>query len=239
MKAVLLQPSYIPWRGFFHQIFKADLFIHYDDAQFDKHGWRNRNLIRNKNGDQLLTIPVLSKGNLDDKLLIKDIQINQATRWAKKHWAAIEQTYSKTRYFCDFAPGLRDFFAHPPDLLADFTIPLTEHLAQLLGIGHTRYERSSTWNCPGIKTGKIVSLLEKAGASHYISGPSAKSYLEENEFTSRNIRLEYMDYHYEPYPASLPDNGLNLSILDLLFHHGPNSGNYIWGPSPVNAEKAA
>lgn len=229
MKTVLLQPSYIPWRGVFHQIFKSDLFIHFDDAQYDKHGWRNRNIIRNKNGLQWLTIPVLSKGNVEHRLEIKDIKINHSVNWLKKHWQSIEQSYSRAKYFNLYAAGLKAFYEKETEFLAEFTIPLLELLASLLGISHVKYLRSSTLNCQGSKTDKIINILNVVGSKYYISGPSAQNYLDAKALEENKISLEYMKYGYEKYPAPCEECGEELSILDLLFHFGPEACGFIWG----------
>ena len=98
MNCVILQPSYIPWRGFFHQVRKADVFIHYDDAQYDKEGWRNRNRVKGPNGAQWLTIPVRSKGNVTNGLPINKVRITEGQDWARKHWETLRQLYGKAPY---------------------------------------------------------------------------------------------------------------------------------------------
>ena len=237
MKSVLLQPSYIPWRGFFHQIYMSNLFIHYDDAQYDKHGWRNRNKIRNKNGELWLTIPVLSKGNVENNLLIKDVRINNSTNWAKKHWQTIEQSYSKTLFFDKYSSSLKSFFDNPPELLVDFVIPLTEHISSLLDITHVKFLRSSTLACSGNKTEKIVNILKYVESNYYISGPSAKDYMDENLLAENNITVRYMDYMYGDYPSLFGNTSSSLSIIDLLFIMGPLTNQFIWGSKPDNQKE--
>ena len=84
MNCVVLQPSYVPWRGFFHLIQRADVFVFYDDVQYDKHGWRNRNRIKTQAGTQWLTIPVLAKGNVDTGLPIHEARVSRAENWPRK-----------------------------------------------------------------------------------------------------------------------------------------------------------
>src|ERR1700684_1858107 len=95
MNCAILQPSYLPWRGYFHQIQKADVFVFYDDVQFDKHGWRNRNRVKTSAGTQWLTIPVKKKGNVEEAIPIKDVAIDAAAPWAKKHLATLSQSYAR------------------------------------------------------------------------------------------------------------------------------------------------
>jgi hypothetical protein len=128
MNCVILQPSYIPWRGYFHQIFRADLFIFYDDVQYDKHGWRNRNLIKTAQGKQWLTIPAHSHG-VTEGLLINQVRIDWSKPWAKSHWKALMFAYNKAPFFRKYVPLLESFYNRHDDLLADFTIALTIALA--------------------------------------------------------------------------------------------------------------
>lgn len=228
MKVVILQPSYIPWRGFFHQIAMADLFVFYDDVQYDKRGWRNRNRIKTPQGPRWLTIPVLSKGAQTQHLPIDRIRICWDTAWNLDHWRAIEHAYRRAPYFGQYAPLLEPLYQGHPDLLVDFTIPLTIELTRLLGIGQTRFLRSSEVSgISGHKTDRLISLLQAVGGTHYISGPSARDYIEEGKFRDAGIPLEFMVYDYPEYPQRYPPYDPQVSILDLLFMTGPRALSYI------------
>ena len=228
MNCVILQPSYIPWRGYFHQIYKADVFVFYDDVQYDKHGWRNRNRVKTAQGAKWLTIPVHSKGNVAHQTLINEIQISWNEDWTARHWMTIKQSYSKAPYFNQYAPLLEEFYQRRSELLADFTIDLTVALARALGIQHTRFVRSSSLEAHGAKTDRLVSILTQLGTTHYISGPSAKDYLEEDRLEAAGISLEYMVYDYPEYPQLYPPFDPQVSIVDLLFMTGEHAPQYIW-----------
>lgn len=227
MKVVILQPSYIPWRGYFHQIQKADLFIFYDDVQYDKHGWRNRNRIKTPRGGRWLTIPVFSSGVVVNHLLIKDIEIDWTKAWNVSHWDTIRQNYRSAPYFDRYAPLLEPFYRRSDRLLADLTIDLTIALARELDID-TEFMRSSTLGTAGAKTDKLVEILTRVGATHYISGPSAQGYLDEDQLDRAGITLEYMTYDYPEYDQLHPPYDPQVTILDLLFMTGPEASNYIW-----------
>lgn len=227
MNVVILQPSYIPWRGYFDQIRRADLFIFYDDVQYDKHGWRNRNQIKTAQGKQWLTIPVHSAGATEG-LLIKDVKVDWSKPWANHHWKALTFAYSKTPYFRRYAPLLEPFFARRDPLLADFTIALTIALAREIGISQTRFMRSSELpDIHGEKTDRLIQILTRIGARHYISGPSARNYIEAEKFEQAGITLEYMNYHYPEYEQLYPPYDPYVSILDLLFMVGEQALSYI------------
>lgn len=229
MKCVILQPSYIPWRGYFHQIQKADIFVFYDDVQYDKHSWRNRNRIKTQTGTQWLTIPILSKGIITNSTPINEIIIdsNQGD-WRKKHLKTLQQSYQKAPFFAQYEKLLTDFYSRNDKYLADFTIDFTIALAKELGITKTKFVRSSEIAATGKKTERLLSILQKIGATHYITGGAARDYLEEEKFVELGITLEYMIYDYPEYPQLyLPFDG-QVSVLDVLFMNGANAKNYIW-----------
>jgi hypothetical protein len=232
MKCVILQPSYIPWRGFFHQIAKADIFVFYDDVQYDKHGWRNRNRIKTSQGVQWLTIPVLSAGAVSGKIPINQVRINWDRAWNETHLATLRQSYTHSPFFKNYEPLLQNFFGRRYNLLADFTIDTTIAIARTLGITNTRFVRSSDIKgINGTKTDRLVSVLNSIGATHYISGPSAASYLEKQKLQEASISIEFMEYSYPAYPQLYPPFDPFVSILDLLFMTGDEAIYYI-----VNSE---
>lgn len=229
MNVVILQPSYIPWRGYFDQICRADLFIFYDDVQYDKHGWRNRNQIKTAQGKQWLTIPVHSAGATAG-LLIKDVRVDWSKPWAESHWKALKFAYARSPYFQRYTALLAQFYERRDPLLADFTIDFTIALARELGIHHTRFMRSSELTgITGEKTDRLIQILRTVGATHYISGPSARDYIQPEKFDQAGISLEYMEYHYPEYPQLYPPYDPFVTILDLLFMTGPEALSYITG----------
>ena len=199
MNCVILQPSYIPWRGYFHQVQKADVFVFYDDLQYDERGWRNRNQIKGPQGLQWLTVPVLTIGARTEQRTIKEIKIVPNDRWREKHWRAIHHNYHAAPFYETYRAELEKFYQRDYEFLADFTIDLTVHLARLLGL-QTRFLRSSTLPSQGRKTDRLLGILHHLGATHYITGPAAKAYLEEDKLAQHNISLEYMSYQYPVYP---------------------------------------
>jgi len=231
MKCVILQPSYIPWRGYFHQIQKADIFVFYDDVQFDRRGWRNRNQIKTPHGLQWLTIPVYSKRHQIEQTPINNIHICWDTPWSKKHWSTIQNAYSKAPYFKQYRDRIQSWYAQKPELLSDFVIDITLSLAEILGLNNKIFLRSSSLSVDGTKTDRLLAILAKVGATHYISGPSARNYIEEQKFREAGITLEYMEYHYPDYPQLYLPYTPFVSILDLLMMVGDDAPRYIWQTS--------
>jgi hypothetical protein len=227
MNVVILQPSYIPWRGYFDQIDKSDLFIFYDDVKFDKNGWRNRNKIMTKQGLHWLTIPVFTKGVESNHTPINQIEVCWTKPWNQHHWETITQAYKKAPFFDRYAEELGNYYQRHPMLLTDFTIDLTILVARLLGNEHTQFMRSSEMQgISGVKTDRLIEILTRVGATHYISGPSAEDYIENEKFEATGISLEYMTYDYPEYTQLYQPFDPQLSALDLLFMTGPDAKNY-------------
>lgn len=229
MKVVILQPSYIPWRGYFHQIQKADIFVFYDCVQYDDRGWRNRNKIKTIKGEQWLTIPVNSRGNQTFKTPICNIPIAWDTAWSEKHLRTLQLSYGKAPFFRRNEALLEAIYRRRDEKLADFTCMTTELIAKELGIHDTKFLRSSQLPAQGSKTDRLISILLHLGASHYISGPSAKEYIEKDKFDAVGIGLEFMEYNYPDYPQINGAFTAQVSVLDLIFNTGPQATKYIWG----------
>jgi hypothetical protein len=228
MIVAILQPSYIPWRGYFHQIALSDLFIFYDDVQYDKHGWRNRNRIKTSSGSRWLTIPVHSSGNVVEEIPINQIRIDWQKNWAESHWQILNQVYKTAPFFSQYYPLISGFYHSKPDLLADFTIQTTIELAGEIGINQTRFMRSSEIpQVTGKKTDRLIQILKSVGATGYISGPSARDYIEQEKFDAAGIPIEYMNYDYREYPQLFPPYDPQVSILDLLIMTGSEALSYI------------
>lgn len=229
MKCVILQPSYIPWRGYFHQVQKADTFVFYDDVQYDDRGWRNRNRVKTEQGTRWLTIPVYSQGVQVTHTPIRDVRISWDRPWAHKHRETIRHSYGRAPHFARYAPLLEDFYGRRGDNLADFTIELTVALAWELGLTRTRFLRSSALGVEGTKTERLLALLAAVGADHYISGPSARAYIDEEKVAAAGVTLEYMEYDYPEYEQLYPPYDPFVSVLDLLFMKGEEAGEWVWG----------
>jgi len=222
----VIQSNYIPWKGYFDIIHDVDHFVFYDDVQFTKNDWRNRNQIKSPAGALWLTVPVGAR--LDR--LIREVTIADRL-WASKHWKSIRQNYSRAPHFDTY----RGFFEHVYlervwDNLSELNQFLVTSIArQYLGI-KTAFSDSAELRAEGRKTDRLVDLLRKLRARAYVSGPSARGYIEEEKFAQAGVRLVYKSYAgYPEYPQLHPPFTHNVSIVDLLFSVGPDAPWFIWG----------
>lgn len=221
----ILQSSYIPWKGYFDLIHDADLFVFYDDVQYTKNDWRNRNRIKTDQGLMWLSIPVGSK--IDRKIC--EVKISHAN-WQSKHFASLKNNYCKSRYFDQYSFLLDDLYINNQwDSLSAVNQYSTKIIAGALGI-ETIFRESRDVASSGARLDRLISLIKNFGADTYISGPRAKAYIDENRFKQEGINLIWKDYSgYPEYPQRFPPFEHAVSILDLIFNAGPEAPHYIWG----------
>lgn len=226
-KIVILQSSYIPWRGYFDLIHQADEFIFYDDVQFTKRDWRSRNMIKTPEGTKWLSIPVMSKGQYFQK--INEVKLLDH-KWCSKHWSSICHAYAKAPFFSDYRLAFEEMYRELNHFttLSEVNKFLIQNICEILGIKTTFSESQDYGFSQLSQTERLVALCKKAKATTYLSGPSARNYLQEDLFKQENIQLEYMNYDkYVPYPQKHGAFISTVSILDLIFNIGPSSLNYI------------
>ena len=224
-KIAILQSNYIPWIGYFDIINKADIFVFYDDVQYTKNDWRNRNKIKTNNGLQWLTVPVKSN-KLSQR--INEVEIlNQ--NWHKKHLNAIKTNYAKSKNFQKTYPFIKELYEKSSSLnkLIDINRLFIIEISDFLNI-NTEFKCSSEFNLSKSKTQRLIDICKKCDGSEYISGPAAKSYLDIKLFEKENIKLTFMDYNdYKEYNQLFGAFEIGVSILDILFNEGSNASNYI------------
>jgi hypothetical protein len=217
-KVAILQSNYIPWKGYFDLINMVDEFIVYDEAQYTKSDWRNRNKIKTKNGLLWLTIPVRRK-KLNQNIC-NTYSVNPI--WRKKHWKSFCQWYSKSRYFNDFRDAFEKMYlSSNENNLSKINIEFIIEINRILGI-ETKITMSSEYECSVGKTNKLVDICIQAGATDYLSGPLAKNYLNLQKFEKNNVKVRYVNYEgYTRYNQQFPPFDHHVSILDLILNEGP------------------
>ena len=225
MKTIaILQSNYIPWKGYLSLIDLVDEFVILDDVQFTKNDWRNRNRIKTKNGTQWLTIPVHHE-RLDQK--ISDVKVADR-RWARKHWTAWDQNYSKAPHFDEYAAVIEESYkkAGELDSLSEINVLFLRKLCEIFGID-TKISSSTDYGSSDDRIERLLNICSQSGASHYVSGPAAKSYLDTSVFNANGVTVQWMDYSGFPaYGHTIPPFEHPVSMLDLLFHVGSQRPQY-------------
>jgi len=224
-RVAIVQSSYIPWKGYFDMINLADELILLDSVQFTRRDWRNRNRIKTAHGPRWLTIPVRTKGRYHQR--IDEVEAEDA-HWAERHWRTLVQHYAAAPCFATLREGVEPLLLEGEQRrLTEVNRRLLTGLCGLLGID-TAITRDTDYELYGARTERLLALCVQSGATHYISGPAARSYLEEARFAEHGIAVEWMDYAgYPPYPQLHPPFEHAVSVLDLLFNTGLDAPLYM------------
>ncbi len=217
-KIAILQSNYIPWKGYFDLINKVDEFILYDDMQYTRRDWRNRNKIKCPQGLKWLTIPVDVKGKYFQK--IKDTTVSDK-KWGIKHWNNIKQNYSKAKYFKDYKEFFEDLYLNSEEnYLSEINYKFIVAINKLLSIP-TKIRWSSEFDLIDGQTEKLLGICEQCKADTYLSGPAAKDYFNAELAKERGVKVEWMNYTgYKEYEQLHPPFEHGVTILDLIFNIG-------------------
>ena len=222
-RVAILQSNYVPWKGYFDLIASVDEFVLYDDMQYTRRDWRNRNRIKTPTGLQWLTVPVAVKGRFEQT--IRDTRID-GDAWVDKHWKALVLNYRRAPAFAATAAWLEPLLRQPWAHLSVLNRALIEAVCARLGIT-TRLGNSWDYAPQGGRSERLASICAQAGATVYVSGPSARDYLDEQAFSRCGIAVEWFDYAgYLPYPQLWGGFEPAVSILDLLFNCGADAPRY-------------
>lgn len=223
----IIQPNYIPWRGFFDFIQEVDVFVFLDDVQYTPRDWRSRNRIKQADGEtRWLTVPV--SGGRDQ--LIRDVRIDNTQKWAKKHLEAFRHSYSKAPFFKRYFPALEEFYTpNRYEYLVDLNSDFTRRISGWLGL-EPEFFTSSELHVDGVKDDRLLAIVKKLDGQTYLSGPAAEAYISPALWSNARINLLYKDYSGYPEYAQISDPFESaVTVLDLLFMVGPEAPDYIWG----------
>ena len=225
-KVIITQSNYIPWKGYFDGINMVDEIILYDDMQFTKRDWRNRNMIKTKDGLKWLSIPVEVKGKYFQKI---NETVVSDKNWTQSHWSTIVQNYGKTSGFKIYKEYFEKLYKQSEDeiYLSKINYIFIKGICELLGI-KTKISWSSDFTLMEGKTERLVDLCKQVGATDYYSGPAAKTYMDESLFEKENIAVHYFDYGgYLEYPQQFLPFEHGVTIIDLLFNTGEGCKSYM------------
>lgn len=222
MKVAIMQPTYLPWMGYFGLINAVDVFVILDDVQFVHRSWQRRNRIKMAEKAIWLSVPVQKKFGQN----INEVKISNTTNWASTHITSIIHAYRKTKYFEDYIPYLNEIYEREWVYLAKFNTHIIKLFCDLLKIT-TLHIHASELNIEGTKTDRLINILNKIGGDEYVSPPGSRVYIEDHKFIENDIELLWFEYNHPTYSQMSNVFISHLSIVDLLFNNGPDSLNYI------------
>jgi hypothetical protein len=225
MRIAVLQPGYLPWLGFFDQELSVDTFVLYDDVQYDRRGWRNRNRIKSPDGPVWLTVPVEQKGKYEQ--IIRDVKIDNDRPWKKKHLGSIESFYKKSPYFDTLFPELSDIIGRDWEYLWELDFELIKWMNRVIGVG-TPIKLASELHVTGEKSERLLAICHALKADEYYTGAAARHYLDIALFNASwevegGIAVYFQEYVHPVYPQLYGGFVSHLSALDLLMIAAPQA----------------
>jgi len=225
-RVAILQSNYIPWKGYFDLIAAVDEFILFDDMQYTRRDWRNRNKIKTTAGLKWLTIPVEVKGKYFQ--IIKDTLISDP-QWAKNHWDSIRHAYAKAPFFKHFREPFEKLYLSEsmPNRLSEINYRFITAICDILEI-NTKISWSMDYGVIEGKTERLLDLCKKAGGTEYWSGPAAKDYFDSELAKKENVKVVWMDYSgYPEYHQLFGEFEHGVTVLDLIFNVGSDARRYM------------
>jgi len=220
LTVAMVQSSYIPWKGYFDMVLSADRFVFYDDVQFTKEDWRNRNLIKTKDGPLWLTVPC----GAPQGRRICDVTI-ASSRWQRKHWEAIRHAYAGTTGLKRWGGLFEELYTGKTwTSLSELNQTFIRRIAGETLSAETEFDDSRDYPVdPGLaREDRWIAMLAKMGATRFLIGPKARDYLDaagERKVADAGVELVWMDYgRYREYEQRFPPFEHKVSVLDLIFH---------------------
>ena len=224
MNVVILQPFYLPYCGVFELVRMADVFVFYDDVKVSRQDWQSRNRIKTSSGTQWLVVPLLGS----NEATVREAAVNDDEPWRRKHRTAVEQAYAKATHRDLVLDALGPFWLQSWANLADLDIATFTRLCELMDVD-AQFVRSSELGVPGRASQRVLDICRSLGATRYISGPAARTYLDEPSFASAGIELCYHRFDHPRYRQLHGEFVPDLSVVDLLANEGPDAGSIVRG----------
>jgi hypothetical protein len=237
MRVAIHQPNFLPWLGYFYKLARCDLFVILDDAQFSKEGYINRTMIKTTSGKQWLSVPIRTKGRMDQR--IGEAEIEQGRPWQRKNTETLRQAYAKAPHYAAYGETLEEILARPRTSLVQLNLELLGAMARFLGVETPVLRASEIQGVDGASTQRLVSICRSVGAAEYLSGQGGHNYQDEQLFQDAGIRLVYNDFVHPVYPQLHGEFQAGLSAIDLLFNVGEASRDVLSGAGALPAGRGS
>ena len=216
----ITQSNYMPWKGYFDIIAASDEIVLFDEVQYTRADWRNRNKIVTNGATQWLTVPVMVSGNYRQPINATRIADQ---KWALRHWSTVRHSYRQSAHFAEWAPVFEALYSEvaPLALLTEVNELLLRAIAQRMDLPAVFSRSESIPKRTETATDRLVEICMARGADTYVSGPAARAYIDPERFAQAGIALRYANYAgYPEYNQALPNFDHHVSVLDLLFNCG-------------------
>jgi hypothetical protein len=226
--AVISQPTYLPWLGYFRIMKEADVYVFLDSVQFERRSWQCRNYIKSPKGPFLLTVPTYHSPQLRS---IEATKIDNTKPWRRQHWNALTTFYARAPYFDLYSSFFEAIYKRRWIKLCSLNIHIIKFLASQLGLAPL-FLRSSQMNIEGKRTRLLLNICRKVKADRYVSSIGAREYMREDGaeelFANEGIKVQFLEYGHPNYPQLFGDFVSNLSSVDCLYNCGPDFSRIIF-----------
>jgi len=237
MKTIaIIQPSFLPWLGYYEQMALVDIFVHFDDVQFTRKDWRNRNRLKTPRGTRVVTAPVQKHEYAQTP--INKVRIVNAQPWRRKLLRQIRFWYERAQYFQEYFPAIEKVLETEFEFLVDLNYALNNVVRNILGINTPQYLSSRIPNKSDNRNTTIIDICRHHGANLLYDGQSARNFIDLEMFNRHGIQVIFQEYHYKPYPQLWGPFESHLSVLDLLLNCGTSSKDILLSsPAPALQRK--
>jgi hypothetical protein len=170
------------------------------------------------------------------KQLINEVEINIAdTRWLRKTFLTLEQSYRKTKYFAQYYGDVKEILAERHEFIIELNIKMIMWLMDIIGISTKTY-RSSNYSVTSISNQRLIDLTNSVDGKVYLSGDGADAYQLEDEFKKSGITLQKIGFQHPVY-EQIHGRGFTggLSIIDALFNVGAEATYHLLASSTLAA----
>ena len=218
-----MQPTFLPWSGYFALVDAADVFVFLDDFQFQRRSWHHRNRIFAAPGEiAWITVPAAHTGS-DKRASINRVPPVLDTGFRRTFRGMVQQGYGRSEHLPELLPSLNRWIESDWANLADLNIAFIDLALRLLGI-QTQTFRSSEVGSTGRRSARLADLLSRLGAKRYLAAAGSRDYMvEDGVFPLAGIATCFQDYEPVRYPQLGADRFVPyLSVLDLLLQVGPD-----------------
>ena len=235
MIVAIHQPNFLPWSGFFHKLFSVQTFILLDNVPFTKNGYQNRVKIKTAQGDQWLTVPVLTRGRFGQ--LTHQVEIDTSKRWERVHLRTLRTNYHRAPYYDQVMACLKQYYQKSQTKLADFNMTLIKAIVDYLEVS-TELVLASTLVEEKSGPELLLNLVEAVSGNVYLSGASGRDYLDVSNFECRGVDVRFQEFQHPIYPQLYGDFIPGLSIIDMLMNVDPSEARaYLWPKSVGNSDR--
>jgi hypothetical protein len=219
MKLALMQPYFFPYLGYFSLVAAVDRFVFYDDVQYIKNGWINRNVVRIQGRDTYITVPLVDAGS---SRRIDDVEVRPAERWAAKMLESLRHGYGRAPYYAAVSALVGDVLHSGERRIAEMAKASVTRVAGYLGLP-TSFEPSSRIYGNDALRGpeRVLDICRRESASEYYNLPGGRELYDDRAFADAGVALRFVAPVFEPYPQFGAPFRAGLSIIDVLMHNSP------------------